>query len=137
MIQVVFREGKIIGALRSSFYQDDWGRTPLEIWLCPDCGSVYAYEHLLQEEDEPKLTPEFHVIRRSCGAPLFDPTASHPTFWLCADKQLLSTAIKEFFHYDNDPATARCKTVEPCRVFTEATFPALGEFRKARFGIDG
>jgi hypothetical protein len=36
MIQVVFREGKIIGALRSSAYQDDWGKTPIEIWLCPD-----------------------------------------------------------------------------------------------------
>lgn len=137
MIQIIFREDEIVGALRSSVYQDDWGKTPLELWICPDCGRTYAHEHLLQEEDEPKLVPEYHVILRPCGAPLFDPTASHPTFWLCADRQLLSTAIKEFFIYDTDPATARCKTVEPCRVFTLATFPSLAIFRQTRFGAVG
>jgi hypothetical protein len=134
LIQVVFREGEIVGALRSSAYQDDWGRTPVEVWVCPDCGRIYAHEHLLQEEDEPKLVPEYHVICRPCGAPLFDPTASHPTFWLCADKQLLSTAIKEFFTYDTDPTTAGCKSPEPRRVFTSETFPSLDAFRASRFG---
>jgi hypothetical protein len=43
---------------------------------------------------------------------------------------------QEFFNYDDDPSTAGCKTVEPCRVFTSDTLTSVNSAKPASTPTD-
>lgn len=101
MIRTFTRWGQPIGRLRSFLLLNFEGRVDVNSWFCPRCGSLFAATHVLFEPNETPCELEHHIIRQFCGEPLFNLREPHPTFWACADLNLLNFAFKEHFNHDS------------------------------------
>jgi hypothetical protein len=98
VIVSIDRDGKHYGTFRCSAAVNDWGEIDTEVWFCPHCGRIYARENIQFEEDEPHHRLVYRVLVRPCYMPLHDLKMPHPTLWLCADRDFLTSALKEHFN---------------------------------------
>ena len=113
MILVFTRETQSIGRLVGTTSPNHQGRIDLNAWFCPRCGRIFATTHFhLEQSDIARLgyspTAEYHIVTRGCGDRLFDLTQPHPTFWNCANRDLLDYALME--HFDDTKLSACIST---------------------------
>lgn len=112
MIVGITRDDKLYGSFRCSPAVNDYGEIDTEVWFCPHCGREYAREHIKFEADESPHKLIYRVLVRPCYMPLHDLRMPHPTLWLCADRNMLTSALKEHFNGTNSST---------CPAFSNAT----------------